>query len=184
MCRGSGAARDWREWSRARFISSGASRFSRAAARGVREPRGIPHRLWRVTTSRLLRRYVTLFAIVITLTFPHRYRILHNIINYSFHPSVLAQYGSVARVFLSSPARGGSSAMFSPTISSQGEHNHWITPLDSCVSSLRRGRANLLCIVPMLTDDPRRESNFITREEAMKNGIASPRARGQGGVAF
>jgi hypothetical protein len=33
-----------------------------------------------------------------------------------------------------------------------------ITLLDLCVSSLRRGQANLLCIVPILTDDPRRES--------------------------
>ena len=32
------------------------------------------------------------------------------------------------------------------------------TLLDLCVSSLRRGHANLLCIVPSLTDDPRRES--------------------------
>ena len=32
------------------------------------------------------------------------------------------------------------------------------TLLDLCVSSLRRGHANLLCIVPVLTDDPRRES--------------------------
>jgi hypothetical protein len=32
------------------------------------------------------------------------------------------------------------------------------TIIDLCVSSLRRGHANLLCIVPMLTDDPRRES--------------------------
>ena len=31
--------------------------------------------------------------------------------------------------------------------------------LDVCVSSLRRGHANLLCIVPMLTDDLRRESS-------------------------
>merc|ERR1719433_224933 len=31
------------------------------------------------------------------------------------------------------------------------------TLLDLCVSSLRRGHANLLCIVPILTDDPRRE---------------------------
>ena len=31
--------------------------------------------------------------------------------------------------------------------------------LDLRVSSLRRGHANLLCIVPMLMDDPRRESN-------------------------
>ena len=29
------------------------------------------------------------------------------------------------------------------------------TLLDLCVSSLRRGHANLLCIVPILTDDPR-----------------------------
>jgi hypothetical protein len=33
------------------------------------------------------------------------------------------------------------------------------TLLDLCVSSLRRGHANLLCIVPILTDDPRRESS-------------------------
>ena len=32
------------------------------------------------------------------------------------------------------------------------------TLLDLCVSSLRRGHANLLCIVPILTDDPRRGS--------------------------
>ena len=32
------------------------------------------------------------------------------------------------------------------------------TLLDLCASSLRRGHANLLCIVPILTDDPRRES--------------------------
>ena len=32
------------------------------------------------------------------------------------------------------------------------------TLLDLGVSSLRRGHANLLCIVPILTDDPRRES--------------------------
>ena len=34
------------------------------------------------------------------------------------------------------------------------------TLLDLCVSSLRRGHANLLCIVPILTDDPRRESSY------------------------
>ena len=32
------------------------------------------------------------------------------------------------------------------------------TLLDLCGSSLRRGHANTICIVPMLTDDPRRES--------------------------
>ena len=35
------------------------------------------------------------------------------------------------------------------------------TLLDLCVSSLRRGHANLLCIVPILTDDPRRESKQV-----------------------
>ena len=34
------------------------------------------------------------------------------------------------------------------------------TLLDLCVSSLRRGHANLLCIVPILTDDLRRESDI------------------------
>ena len=33
-----------------------------------------------------------------------------------------------------------------------------VTLLDLCVSSLRRGHANLLCIVSILSDDPRRES--------------------------
>ena len=33
------------------------------------------------------------------------------------------------------------------------------TLLDLCVSCLRRGHANFLCIVPILMDDPRRESN-------------------------
>ena len=41
-------------------------------------------------------------------------------------------------------------------------HTHKLfTLLDLCVSSLRRGHANLLCIVPILTDDPRRESLYI-----------------------
>ena len=39
------------------------------------------------------------------------------------------------------------------------------TLLDLCVSSLRRGHANLLCIVPILTDDPRRESVKTKRLE-------------------
>ena len=36
-----------------------------------------------------------------------------------------------------------------------------VTLLDLCVSSLRRGHANLLCIVPILTDDPRRDSDDL-----------------------
>ena len=35
------------------------------------------------------------------------------------------------------------------------------TLLDACVSSLRRGHAKLLCFVPILTDDPQRESSLI-----------------------
>ena len=40
------------------------------------------------------------------------------------------------------------------------EFKKLFTLLDLCVSSLRRGHANLLCIVPILTDDPRRESEM------------------------
>jgi len=42
------------------------------------------------------------------------------------------------------------------------------TLLDLCVSSLRRGHANLLCIVPVLTDDPRRESNKHRPEHRLR----------------
>ena len=42
------------------------------------------------------------------------------------------------------------------------------TLLDLCVSSLRRGHANLLCIVPILPDDPRRESNVQKDKQASK----------------
>ena len=42
-----------------------------------------------------------------------------------------------------------------------GSPKKFFTLLDLCVSSLRRGHANLLCIVPILTDDPRRESTRI-----------------------
>ena len=34
------------------------------------------------------------------------------------------------------------------------------TLLDPCASSVRRGHATLLCVVPMLTDDPRRKSKM------------------------
>ena len=36
-------------------------------------------------------------------------------------------------------------------------------PQHLCVSSLRRGHANVLCIVPILTDDPRMKSNVVYR---------------------
>ena len=42
------------------------------------------------------------------------------------------------------------------------EHKKLFTLLDLCVSSLRRGHANLLCIVPILTDDPRRKSTMMS----------------------
>ena len=35
------------------------------------------------------------------------------------------------------------------------------TLLELCVSSLRRGHANIICIVPSLMDDPRRESSRV-----------------------
>ena len=35
------------------------------------------------------------------------------------------------------------------------------TILDLCVSSLRRGHANLLCIVPIFTDDPEGFQNYL-----------------------
>ena len=43
------------------------------------------------------------------------------------------------------------------------------TLLDLCVSSLRRGHANLLCIVPILTDDPRRESKMPRTTNSSQN---------------
>ena len=38
--------------------------------------------------------------------------------------------------------------------------NKLFTLLDACVSSLRRGHADIICIVPSLTYDPRRESRM------------------------
>ena len=40
-------------------------------------------------------------------------------------------------------------------------HISLFTILDVCVSSLRRGHANIIFIVPSLTDDPRRESAAV-----------------------
>ena len=39
------------------------------------------------------------------------------------------------------------------------------TLLDLCVSSLHRDHVNLLCIVPILLGDPRRESNDVEHEK-------------------
>ena len=39
-----------------------------------------------------------------------------------------------------------------------GPQKNLVTLLDLCVSSLRRGHANLLCIIPILSDDLRGES--------------------------
>ena len=46
------------------------------------------------------------------------------------------------------------------TLLCRKEKQHIFTLLAVWVSSLRRGHANLLCIVPMLADDPRRESTM------------------------
>jgi hypothetical protein len=45
-----------------------------------------------------------------------------------------------------------------PDLTACAEGKKFDTILDFCVSSLRRGHANLLCIVPILTDDLRRGS--------------------------
>ena len=50
-------------------------------------------------------------------------------------------------------------------------HNKLFTLLDVCVSSLRRGHANILCIVPSLTDDPRRESGSATNRCCTKQRV-------------
>ena len=42
-----------------------------------------------------------------------------------------------------------------------------------CVSSLRRGHANLLCIVPILTDDPRRESKIYVPGQMLRIATAA-----------
>ena len=49
-----------------------------------------------------------------------------------------------------------------------GSPKKLFTLLDLCVSSLRRGHANLLYIVPILTDDPRRESKGKGRDAVNK----------------
>ena len=49
------------------------------------------------------------------------------------------------------------------------------TLLDLCVLSLRRGHANLLCIVPTLTDDPRREPiNLCFCDQQNRQAIEPP----------
>ena len=45
-----------------------------------------------------------------------------------------------------------------PALAKGKRRQELFTLLDLCVASLRRGHANLLCIVPILTDDPQRES--------------------------
>ena len=47
------------------------------------------------------------------------------------------------------------------------------TILDFCVSSLRRGHANLLCIVPILTDDLRRGSVVLQGQGAYLTNVAT-----------
>ena len=45
------------------------------------------------------------------------------------------------------------------------------TLLDLCVSSLRRGHADLLCIIPSLTDDPRRGSKCCLVNASLVNVV-------------
>ena len=46
---------------------------------------------------------------------------------------------------------------------------------DLCVSSLRRGHANILCVVPILTNDPRRESVRIPSGRLVRPAAAETR---------
>ena len=48
------------------------------------------------------------------------------------------------------------------------------TLLDLCVSSLRRGHANLLCIVPISKDDPQRESTDRRRSRHLPMPLVDP----------
>ena len=57
-----------------------------------------------------------------------------------------------------------------------GNKKELFTLLDLCVSSLRRGHANLLCIVPILTDDPRRESDIYIARGSDRAAIWGPGA--------
>ena len=52
-----------------------------------------------------------------------------------------------------------------------------VSLLDLCVSSLRRGHANLLCIVPILTDDPRKESNRMKLPKILSQDVYAPPAQ-------
>ena len=45
------------------------------------------------------------------------------------------------------------------------------TLLDRCVSSLRRGHANLLCIVPILADDPPKRVQVNWTVRLLNSGI-------------
>ena len=54
---------------------------------------------------------------------------------------------------------GSGQSLLVCVVSGEGVQKDCLHFFDLCVSSLRRGHANLPCIVPILTDDPRRESN-------------------------
>ena len=65
-----------------------------------------------------------------------------------------------------SPAAGQQSHEPAPRIPHGGDEtkpNKLVTLLDLCVSSFCRGHASVFCIVPTLTDDPRRESEYCVK---------------------
>ena len=57
-----------------------------------------------------------------------------------------------------------------------GKQKKCVTLPDLCVSSLRRGHANLLCIVPILTDDLRggSKSKSLTKRKSSKLLLSPP----------
>ena len=70
-----------------------------------------------------------------------------------FGTPLLLRDSCCPRRFLRSPGRSHACPSFAHVMM-------LCTLLDLCVSSLRRGHANLLCIVPILSDAPREESSY------------------------
>ena len=81
------------------------------------------------------------------------------VVLYLGHPSTIAGPGNQGMKIQEN--RQGHLTMPHPNAVSESKlaltEEELFTLLDLCVSSLRRSHANLLCIVPILTDDPRRE---------------------------
>ena len=81
--------------------------------------------------------------------------------NWNSTEKIPFEIGTVQRRFLSKLEQCREDYGNAQTSKARKVTKKLFTLLDLCVSSLRRGHANLLCIVPILTDDPRRESEKV-----------------------